>query len=75
MRKALIGVLAVGIVLMAGFCAWGDVVINENTFPDAVFRAYFLSANVSIDKNQDGILSDAEISKVEEINVNYMGIS
>ncbi len=37
MRKTVIGVLALGIVLMAGFCAWGSVVVDETTFPDDVF--------------------------------------
>ncbi len=60
---------------MVGFCAWGSVVIDETMFPDDEFRAYVLSADVSIDKDQDGTLSDAEISEVTEIDVNYMGIS
>ena len=60
---------------MAGFCAWGSVVVNETTFPDDVFRTYVLSSNASIDKNQDGVLSDDEIAEVTEIDVSEMGIS
>ena len=53
--------------------AWADdIPINETNFPDEVFRNY-VSSNFDID--EDGSLSDEEISYVIEIKVNNKGIS
>lgn len=41
--------------------ARAGVAVDEANFPDEIFRAYVLRADVSIDKNQDGYLSDEEI--------------
>ena len=54
--------------------ALADVTINETNFPDENFRNYVLSADTSIDKNQDGVLSDAEIAVTTEIYVYDMNI-
>ncbi|MBQ7221748.1 MAG: putative Ig domain-containing protein [Synergistaceae bacterium] len=52
--------LAVIVAVMALCCpAWADVVIDAESFPDDVFRAYIAA---SVDKNLDGVLSDAELA-------------
>ena len=55
--------------------AFADVTIDETNFPDENFRNYVLSADVNIDKNQDGVLSDEEIAETTEINVRNKNIS
>ena len=51
----------------------GDVVINEDSFPDEAFRTYVLE---KIDNNpKDGRLSELEMNRVTEINVYRMGIA
>jgi len=47
--------------------------INETNFPDAVFREYVSGS--TIDKDQNGKLSDEEISAVKTIDVNNLEIS
>ncbi len=47
-------------------CAWADVRINAENFPDDVFREYVRS---SYDADSDDILSDAEIARVKHIRV------
>lgn len=44
----------------------GDVAINETNFPDATFRQYVLD---NIDKDGNGVLSQAEMNAVCEIDV------
>ena len=51
-------------VLLAG-AAWADVNITAENFPDNTFRQYISSS--TIDTNQDGVLSDAEIGEVKEL--------
>ena len=49
-----------------------SVVINSTNFPDDAFRAY-VSSN-TIDTDQDGQLSDAEIASVDYISIPNLGI-
>ena len=48
------------------------VPINSTIFPDAIFRQY---VSDNFDKNKDGILSEAEIAKVERIDVIECGVT
>ena len=48
-----------------------EVPVDEETFPDASFRAYI---SVTFDLNEDGVLSKAEIEAVKELNVTGLGI-
>lgn len=48
-----------------------DIPIDEEHFPDAIFREYVRQ----FDTNSDGILSEAEIANVTEIDVLGLGIS
>ena len=50
----------------------GDVSVDETNFPDSAFRSY-ISSNFDSDNN--GALSESEISAVTQINVNSMNIS
>lgn len=52
-----------------------DILINEEHFPDANFRAYVSN---NIDNNKDGILSKTEIEntiKIDVNNTNFMAIA
>lgn len=49
-----------------------DVVIDEETFPDPVFRQYVMD---NFDKNGNGILGKKEIEAVYRINVENKGIN
>ena len=62
-RKAHLPAFAL-MALLSGLSAHADVVINETTFPDANFRNFILSQAYG----QDGVLTDAEIEEVEEID-------
>lgn len=46
------------------------VLINEENFPDSVFRAY-VSENFDTSNPKDGVLSTDEILKIKSINVNF----
>lgn len=50
-----------------------DLIINSTNFPDAVFREYISGA--TIDKDQNGKLSEEEIAAVTTIDVNNLQIS
>ncbi len=50
--------------------AEGDVAISAKNFPDDFFREFVAS---EFDRDRDGVLSAAEISKVESININGSG--
>ena len=58
-------------VLYAGWIPEVRVSINASNFPDDTFRGY-IAANFD---NGDGVLSDAEINAVTQINVREMGIA
>lgn len=45
-----------------------DVIIDENSFPDEVFRAY---VQEKLDTDKNGILSEQEIRDVKKIQTNY----
>ena len=62
--------LAVGCLLLACGGAYGEAVIGEAAFPDAVFREYVRG----FDLNGDGELSTAELGAVTSIDVTGMGI-
>ena len=49
-----------------------SVSIDENNFPDEIFRNYVYS---NFDKNKDHKLSSSDINSVLEISVDNMGIS
>ena len=50
----------------------GGVAIDEENFPDEKFRAY---VSENCDTDEDGNLSDEEISAVKEINCSSLGIA
>ncbi len=54
------------------FAADGDVVIDEKDFPDDNFRAY---VKENFDKDNDDILSEAEIAAATEIDVSFRNIA
>ena len=67
MRKILCAILLVCAVVS---CAWADVAINEENFPDENFRAFMYA----VDKNSEGeegygILSDAELAAITRMGV------
>lgn len=67
MKRSIVLVLAVA--MLAGLvcsCAWGDVPIDEEHFPDETFREYVKS---HFDKDKDDILNDEEIIDVIRIDV------
>ena len=64
--------LAVCAVMAGSVCAWGDVAIDAEHFPDEVFREYVSS---DIDTNHNGRLSDEEIASVTAINVTGKNIT
>ena len=48
------------------------VPLNSTVFPDAIFRQY---VSDNFDKNKDGVLSEEEIAKVENIDVFERGVT
>lgn len=88
MRKRLISsILAVCLILAAipaavlpafGAQTWSstgtDVLIDEAHFPDDAFRGWLLDANHLDGAGADGILTDAELQEIHEINVSDKGI-
>ncbi|MBQ7221480.1 MAG: hypothetical protein IJS28_10915 [Synergistaceae bacterium] len=52
----LAGVFALAVV---SSCAWADVAINAENFPDELFRAYITS---EYDRNRDGVLDEDEMN-------------
>ncbi len=52
--------------------AWADVEINSTNFPDENFRSIIEG---DFDTDNDGVLTDSEISAVTTISVSYNGIS
>ncbi len=73
LRNLALGVLTIAMTLsVIAFIpskkveAAGDVAINEENFPDAIFREY-VSENFDIDQN--GSLSDTEIDNIDKINI------
>ena len=67
MMKVFCPVVMAFVVVMAGcLCAWADVSIDEENFPDETFRTYVSN---HFDSDRDGVLSDIEI---EVINTLYL---
>ena len=62
----------IGLAAMLSAPAFGSVNIDSTTFPDAAFRSY---VSTNFDENSDGILSDAEIAKVTQIDVSNTGVA
>ena len=60
------------VLLMIHVPAFADVAISSSNFPDSVFRSYISS---NFDTDNDGRLSDSEISAVTVINVSGQGIT
>ena len=71
MKRIFCAVLAVCAVMAGSVCAWGDVAIDAEHFPDEVFRE-FVSSN--FDADNDGILNDDEIIEITNISVFGRGI-
>ena len=65
--------LSVSIVLAVMVCsgAWGDVPIDEEHFPDSVFREKISEK----DTDGDGVLSDEEIAEITSLSLLNAGIS
>ena len=59
------------LVCMIMSCAWADVPIDEEHFPDEVFRGL---VSVSFDIDHDGVLSYQEAESILTINVQSRGI-
>lgn len=75
LRKCVLGVLAitmaaavVALIPSKRVEAAGSVAINEENFPDDVFRQWVLD---NCDTNSNGYLSDDEIKNVTEIDISY----
>lgn len=71
-RKIFCLVVAMCMVLAGNVGAWGDVAIDEEHFPDEIFREYVSS---KFDIDSDDILSDTEIKRVTSLEIRSMGIS
>ena len=65
MIKKLLTLLLVSFCYTFALCnvVLADVTIDSTNFPDTNFREYIASTAASIDKNQDGVLSDSELSE------------
>ena len=74
MKKRGLFLLAVLAILLAAGCAAaeGDIAIDENNFPDSVFRAYVEGV---IDTDHDGMLSPEEIGSVSVVLVPDRSVS
>ncbi len=77
MKKKILGLIVCTVMLgLFGLLAgagtvYADVAINEENFPDAIFRAY---VGDNFDTDKDGQLSDTELNVVSMINVEKKGI-
>ena len=72
MKKLLIGTAICLLLLCAACAASADVAINEQNFPDIVFRGH---VSVRFDTNHDDVLSDAEIAEITMVYLEHqMGI-
>ena len=69
--KRKIGLLTTLVLVLICVFALADVEINEENFPDAAFR----NVATKYDTDKDGMLSDAEIGEVIEIDCSEMGIT
>jgi len=69
MIKKIIIFLTIGLLIKANI--FGQVIINETNFPDAVFREWLLVQSYG----KDGIITDEEIESITKINVFWQGIS
>ena len=56
--------------LLSTMTAWADVEINEENFPDEIFRSYLLSQ----DFGEDGVLTDDEIAKTKTLSIQSYNI-
>ena len=56
--------------LLSTMTAWADVEINEENFPDEIFRSYLLSQ----DFGEDGALTDDEIAKTKTLSIQSYNI-
>ena len=57
--------------LFSATISWADVEINEENFPDEIFRNWVLSQ----DYGTDGVLTNVEIAGVKDISVQTMALS
>lgn len=53
----------------------GDVMVDENTFPDEIFRSWILDGNNLKGAGADGILTEEERNQITEIDVSDRNIS
>ena len=67
MKQKLLFILT---ALLTSLTAWADVEINEENFPDEIFRSYLLSQ----DFGEDGVLTDDEIAKTKTLSIQSYNI-
>ena len=58
------------LALLMTATAWADVEVNEETFPDEVFRNWLMGRYIA----RDGILTDDELAIFEELDLKELGI-
>lgn len=63
-RKIYTLIAVMAFVILTVCCAFGEVAIDEEHFPDSAFRAYVVTY---FDINRDGVLSNSEIEGAETI--------
>ena len=69
MRRILCA-LAILCVMASG--AWGNIIIDDNNFPDEAFRVI---VRLDYDENNDNELSEAEIAKITSINKQFFTLA
>ena len=63
--KRLVGIIVGILAVLSSVIALADVEINEENFPDEMFREYVRQ----FDKNMDGVISDDELHEVNIISI------
>ena len=70
--KKLLGILTVLVLLGLCACALADIAIDEAHFPDLYFQQYL---RTWWDNDDDGILSDFELSQIKSVTISDMQIA
>ena len=71
MIPVFLSILLIGFLTISSVHA--DISIDQNNFPDDRFRRFILDEK--LDQNQDGVLSDTELSRVTGIFCNEKAIA